>query len=337
MQILDAAATEAALPWPALLAGLADTLADARAGGSRCPPRSAVPLAGSDVWLLMPAWSHGADVAVCKLITVHAGNPARGLPSILGDLYVIRASTGERLALLDGPTVTGRRTAAVTALALDTLLRQRPVAAPAADEPLECLIIGCGVQGASHLDALASVLPITRFHLQSRSRASAERLAARARDAGRTVTIVGDADAAGSGASAGRPAAATALRAALDRCRLVVCCTPALEICLAEPPRADALVAAIGAFTPTMAEIAPAVVRGFGRSIVLDTPDARHEAGDLAVAGVDTAGLPTLLDADWAARLPAAGPVLFKSCGSALWDLAAAGVVAAAAGPATAR
>ncbi|MBI3369342.1 MAG: delta(1)-pyrroline-2-carboxylate reductase family protein, partial [Burkholderiales bacterium] len=55
--------------------------------------------------------------------------------------------------------------------------------------------------------------------------------------------------------------------------------------------------------------------------VVIDTASARHEAGDLIQAGLMVADLPTL--ADHPPRLDG-GPVLFKSCGSALWDLAAA-------------
>ena len=59
--------------------------------------------------------------------------------------------------------------------------------------------------------------------------------------------------------------------------------------------------------------------------VVLDSDSARHEGGDLLQAGLDVAPLPTL--GEVLARPPSdttAGAVLFKSCGSALWDLAAA-------------
>jgi ornithine cyclodeaminase len=51
---------------------------------------------------------------------------------------VFDAASGQRLALLDGPTVTARRTAAVSLLAAQQLAPQR-------DEAL--LIVGAGVQG----------------------------------------------------------------------------------------------------------------------------------------------------------------------------------------------
>lgn len=56
--------------------------------------------------------------------------------------------------------------------------------------------------------------------------------------------------------------------------------------------------------------------------MVIDSDAARHEAGDLLSAGLAMDALPTLAEALQQPR--PAGGVLFKSCGAALWDLAAA-------------
>ncbi len=115
--------------------------------------------------------------------------------------------------------------------------------------------------------------------------------------------------------------------AALADCPLVVSCTSAQGIALRAHPRTDAFVAAVGAFTPRMVEWAPEVCRWMATQgqLVVDTRDADHEAGDLLQAGLDVSALPTLADV---VRDPAAhrrsGPVFFKSCGWAGWDLAAA-------------
>ena len=71
----------------------------------------------------MPAADAG--VAVTKLVTVHAGNAARGLPTIQGEVIVMRAETGERLGVLDGAAVTARRTAALSLLAANSLAPAR--------------------------------------------------------------------------------------------------------------------------------------------------------------------------------------------------------------------
>ena len=69
-------------------------------------------------------------------------------------------------------------------------------------------------------------------------------------------------------------------------------------------------------------------------TLVVDTRDADHEAGDLLQAGIDVSALPTLADvvgqtAVWQRAIhqtPGSrqGPVFFKSCGWGGWDLAAA-------------
>lgn len=60
-------------------------------------------------------------------------------------------------------------------------------------------------------------------------------------------------------------------------------------------------------------------------TLVVDTRDADHEAGDLLQAGLNVSEMPTLGDVVRGHVLPArAGPVFFKSCGWAGWDLAAA-------------
>ena len=75
-----------------------------------------------------------------------------------------------------------------------------------------------------------------------------------------------------------------------------------------------------------MVELAPALCRhvaDHGR-IVVDTREAEHEAGDLLQAGIDVGACPSLGDVVRAGQRGGRGPVLFKSCGWAGWDLAAA-------------
>lgn len=58
--------------------------------------------------------------------------------------------------------------------------------------------------------------------------------------------------------------------------------------------------------------------------MVVDTTDAQHEAGDLLQAGLDVAAFASLADVVRGTASAVQGPVLFKSCGWAGWDLAAA-------------
>jgi 1-piperideine-2-carboxylate/1-pyrroline-2-carboxylate reductase [NAD(P)H] len=302
--LLDAAETAARLPYLALVDELVRVLRDAVA----CvPPRLVQALPGGGSLFVMPAFD--SEVAITKLITFTPGNSGTGRPTIQGDVVVFDAKSGARRLVLDGPTVTARRTAAVSLLAAQWL-------APDTDGPL--LIVGAGAQGQAHLEAFAQGLGIRELLIHSRSEASAQSLAARAREIGLRARVVASAD------------------AALAECPLVVTCTPAAQIVLRATPRDDAFIAAVGAFTPEMIELAPEFTRHCARSgrIVVDTRDADHEAGDLLQAGLDVTRIPSLRELD-ANAARTRGPVLFKSCGWAGWDLAAARTaLRQAAGPA---
>ena len=295
MSRLDARHTADALPYAALAHEIEALLRDP---GVVVPPRTVQALAGGGSYFVMPAAD--ARVAITKLITFIPDNATRGLSTIQGDIVVFDAVTGQRTALLDGPTVTARRTAAVSLLAARLL-------APRTDGPL--LIVGAGVQGRSHLEAFHAGLGVQEVWVASRSAASAEALVQHAHSLGMRAHRVDDAD------------------AALADCPLVVSCTSAQGIALRANPRPDAFVAAVGAFTPRMVEWAPEVCRWLAAEglLVVDTRDADVEAGDLLQAGIDVPALATLADV---VRDPAAhrrsGPVFFKSCGWAGWDLAAA-------------
>ena len=298
----DVALTTQALGWADLLAQLRALLREPDA--AHIPPRMVLPLAHGGSLFVMPAAD--ARTAMTKLITYTPGNAGTARAAIQGDVLVFDVATGARTAVLHGPTVTARRTAAVSALAAQLL----------APEPHgDLLIVGAGVQGRAHLEAFAQCLGTRRVFIQSRRRASAQALADHAAQLGLSATVVDDAD------------------AALHQCSLVVTATPASGTVLNGPVNARHFIAAVGAFTPAMHELAPELCRHIAQHgrVVLDAEDARHEAGDLIQAGIALNALPTLgqvLRAHTEHTAPAAGPVLFKSCGWAGWDFAAAQLAA---------
>lgn len=300
-RILDADATARALPYAALIPALRAMLLRRHAGATLSPERLALPLPGGTL-LAMPATD--GEFASTKLVTVHAGNPARGLPSLIGEVLLMRADTGERLLMLDGPTLTGRRTAALSVLAAQSL-------APRAGGPM--LVVGAGVQGRVHVEAFAEVLGIRRMWIASRSGASARALAAHARSIGIDAEAVDDPD------------------TVIAEAGIVVTATTSLAPVIADRVRDDAFVAAVGAYRPEMCEL-PASLLERACVHVDDLAGARHEAGDLLQAGLDWARVTALEDViAGAAPPPSTGPVVFKSVGQALWDLAAARLVYGAA------
>ena len=289
----DAEATRRLLPWEGLLGVLRSMLRAKRAGEAHAPERLGVPLQGG-ILLAMPAADR--EFASTKLVTVHADNPRRGLPSILGEVILMRADTGERLLMLDGPTVTARRTAAMSALAARTL-------APGNDGPM--LVVGAGTQGRAHVEAFASALGVRRVWIASRTRSSAEALAAHAASLGLRADAIDD------------PARV------LPEARIVVTGTTASAPVIPDAVRDDAFVAAVGAFRPEMCELPASLVRR-AALYVDDAAGARHEAGDLIQAGIDWSRVTALEDAVDSPTAAARGaPVVFKSVGQALWDLAA--------------
>ena len=202
----------------------------------------------------MPA-SDG-EIAITKLVTVHPENAGRGLPTIQGEVVVMEAATGTRLGLLDGATVTARRTAALSLLAAKEL-------APHPEGPL--LIVGAGTQARAHLEAFHEGLGVSRVFLVSRTRERATTLAERAATLGMEARVVDSPE------------------QALDKAKLVVTATTSREPVLPEKVSADVFIAAVGAFEPEAAELPAGLVSG--SSIVVDTLEgARQEAGDLIQA-----------------------------------------------------
>ena len=115
------------------------------AGEWGMPPKVylAVPPAGD--FRAMPA--KGGGLAILKWFTSFPGNPARGLPVVMGMICVSSAETGELLALIDVRAVTALRTGAVAVVAAQELAREDARTAG---------MIGCGLHGAWAARCLAA-------------------------------------------------------------------------------------------------------------------------------------------------------------------------------------
>jgi len=289
---LDRHRTEHALPWPALLEALRAMLARKHAGLTRSPERIAMPLPGG-VLLAMP--SSDGEFACTKLATLHEANPARGLPTLIGEAILIRADTGEPLARFDAATITARRTAALSALAALELAGPRRE---------RLLVFGSGVQARAHVQAFRAVMPLREVSVHSRNPAHARALARALDDSGLACRCIDSPP-------------------SLDGHDLVVTATSSREPLFDDDARFDGFVAAIGAYRPAMCELPAALLRR-AALFVDDVEAARSEAGDLIRAKIDWEGVVALerVVAGQALR-PARGPVVFKSVGQALWDLAA--------------
>jgi len=288
----DRARTAALLEFTDLVDAVGEAATELEAGAILSPERLVLPLGGGAVMLSMPAAAH--DIAIHKLVNVHPDNAQRGLAAIHGAVTVCDAATGQVRCVLDGPEVTGRRTAAVTLLAMRHLLPHGPD---------NILIIGTGTQARYHVQAFQALYPQAQVWVQGRTMEAAMRFCEANRPLHDRL----------------RPHEATA-----PDMDVVVTLTTSTEPVYDEVPRAGRLVIGVGAFKPAMAELGARILDG--SDIYADDPaGARHEAGDLLRAGVDWSRVASL-GALLRGPVDLARPAVFKSVGTAAWDLAAARV-----------
>jgi ornithine cyclodeaminase/alanine dehydrogenase-like protein (mu-crystallin family) len=83
------------------------------------PPKVYVPAYPAGDFRAMPAL--GAGHAALKWVTSFPGNPARGLPTVMGVVLLSDATDGRLVAVLDAAAVTALRTGAAAVLAAETL------------------------------------------------------------------------------------------------------------------------------------------------------------------------------------------------------------------------
>lgn len=294
MRTYDRQETADMLPFRALARSIDAMLQTKKSGKASAPARMHVPLDEKGSLLIMPA-SQGS-LAIVKLVTVHPDNyTVRRVPTIQGEVVVIDTDDGSRLGVLDGVTLTARRTAALTMLAARKV-------APDPYGPI--LVIGAGAQAREHLRAFRETLISEKAYVCSKHGVSARELAREAKTWGL------DAEAISSPAEV------------LGECTVIITATTSQTPVLGPEVRDDAFIAAIGAFTPDAAEIAPELVRR--AKLYVDTLEgAKEEAGDFIQAGVDWSQVTALEDVGDDGK-PETGPVIFKSVGHALFDLAAA-------------
>jgi ornithine cyclodeaminase/alanine dehydrogenase-like protein (mu-crystallin family) len=301
--VVDQARTRAALPFPRLI----EALREAFIAGAETPLRHRHAVAGGEGTLLvMPSWQGRAAMGI-KLVTVFPGNGALGLNSVFSTYLLCDGATGQHLAVIDGNEITGRRTAAASALAGAYLAR--PDAA-------SLLIAGAGHIAGLMAQAWSAIRPIRRVTIWNPRPARAEALAATLRAEGFAAT------------------ATTNLEAATREADIVSCATLATTpIIRGAWLRPGTHLDLIGGYRPDMREADDTAIRR--ARIYIDTDAALAEAGDLTqpiAAGVITqsditADLAALCRGTASGRTAPGEITLFKSVGSAIEDLAAAGLV----------
>jgi ornithine cyclodeaminase/alanine dehydrogenase-like protein (mu-crystallin family) len=279
------------LRYEELIPAMERALIDFSSGKVLQPVRSILPVTQYHGFLgIMPA-VYG-DMMGAKLVTLFPDNGNAGLPTHQGIIVMMRATTGEPLAVLDGRLITEMRTAAVTAVATKLL----------ADPNAHTLaILGSGVQARAHWRALQLVRQFREVRIWSRNSANAQTLAA---EIGGTAT------------SAEEAVRATDV--------VVTVANVSEPILFGRWLKPGALVNAVGAVGATRRELDDTAMQG---AVVVDSRQAATvESGDVLLSGATVyAELGEILAGK--RPRPSAATIVFKSLGLAVEDLAAARLV----------
>jgi ornithine cyclodeaminase/alanine dehydrogenase-like protein (mu-crystallin family) len=280
----------AVLSYDDLIPAIRQALMDFSAGRVVQPLRTVMSVAAHGGWFaVMPAVYGG--VMGAKMVTFYPGNVSLEKHTHMAMIQLFRSNTGEPLAVMDGRLITEMRTAAVSAVAVDCLARR---------DAKVLGILGSGVQARSHVQALARVRRFEEIRVWSRSEANARKFADEVGARVTTAEETADADVV-----------------------LTLTSSP-VPVLQGRWLKKDAVVCAVGAVTPNRRELDDEAMRG---AVVVESREAAmREPGDILLAKAEvSAEIGELLDG---ASLDRKGrPVVFKSVGIAIEDIAAANLV----------
>jgi len=286
----------AALTYESLIPAIRQALIDYSAGLVEQPARTILRAGNAEGfrngWFaVMPVIA--GDVMGVKTVTFYPANAELGLHTHMAIVELLRRSTGEPLAIMDGRLITQMRTAAVSAVALDALA---PKQAPSLG------ILGSGVQARSHIQAFRLVRPaLSDIRVWSRTPANAQRLAG---ETGARFVAIEEA------------AAADVV--------LTVTASPS-PVVGGRWLQPHALVLAVGATGAVLRELDDDAMQS--SFVVAESRScAERESGDVRLSGVKVqAEIGEILSGSAAA--PVDRRIVFKSVGMAIEDLTAARLV----------
>jgi ornithine cyclodeaminase/alanine dehydrogenase-like protein (mu-crystallin family) len=119
-------------------------------GRTDLPPKHWIPTSNRRFFSAMTSSVPASGSVVCKWQSGSTDNAALGLPYLTGLLMLNDIETGLIVAVMDSTWITSKRTAAASAVAVRHL----------ANPGTEVLgIIGCGLQGRIHVEAILAVCP----------------------------------------------------------------------------------------------------------------------------------------------------------------------------------
>jgi len=119
-------------------------------GDYEMPPKPGIHFENDAFIHAMPASLPGLKAAGLKWVSGFPANQTKGLPYISGLIIINDVETGFPISVMDCTWITGMRTGAASAVAAKYLARK---------DAETTGILGCGVQGRTHLEALMIVFP----------------------------------------------------------------------------------------------------------------------------------------------------------------------------------
>lgn len=265
------------------------------------PPRTMVREPG--FWLrTMCGVAPGTGIAGAKMIT--ASFTAQGASYLIP---LLDKETTRLLALLDGNSITGFRTAATSALAADALSPKGAI---------DVAVIGSGFEAKNHIRALAALRPISSVRVFSPNPASRQRFIAELAD---LAIPMADADSA---------------RGTLEGANVVICAARSHDespTLLGEWLKPGMTVISIGSTIPEQRELDPEAIRRAGLIVADMVEEIEHDTGDMLVAakeGVNWEGrlvsLADIIGGRHPGRTSPDAIMLYKSVGAAIQDLVVA-------------
>jgi ornithine cyclodeaminase/alanine dehydrogenase len=141
------------LPMPEIIAAVEAVFREKGEGRVEMPAKIGIHPAPDDFLHAMPAYVASPRTAGIKWVGNFLKNPLRGLPTISGLLVLNDPESGLPIAVMDCTWITAKRTGAASAVAAKYLAR---------GEAEVLAVIGCGVQGRSHTEAMLVQFPRIR-------------------------------------------------------------------------------------------------------------------------------------------------------------------------------
>ncbi|MEV4239165.1 MULTISPECIES: ornithine cyclodeaminase family protein [unclassified Nocardia] len=305
--LLDDTTVQSVFDWKTAIAALSEAYG-AASEDSRFPERT-IARGGTSMLRTMSGVPGSGGLMGSKTI---AG--AIGVRQFSYLISLFDQQSAELVALLDGNSITGFRTAATSALAADLL---------AVPGPVTVGVIGSGFEAKKHVRALAAVRELDAVRVFSPRAQSRAHFAEELADLDTSIVL------------------AESPQAALAGANLVICAARSYDespILLGEWLQPGTTVVSIGSTVREQREVDPEVIARADVVIADVLEEVLHDSGDLiaaAAAGIDVtdriAALSDLVSGRHPGRTTAEQIVVYKSVGSAVQDLAVAAVCADAA------